>query len=88
MHFHENAHILCKLDENARILLKMHKTKFSEIGLASSKGISSKDPIRGTCSQSNPGGRALQFVRTSHKQLNHGFPKSWLILPSQIRQEN
>ena len=43
--FTENACILCKLDENARILLKMHKTKFSEIGLASSKGISSKDPI-------------------------------------------
>ena len=41
----ENARILCKLDENARILLKMHKTKFSEIELASSKGISSKDPI-------------------------------------------
>ena len=56
MHFTENVHILCKLDENVRILLKMcafyanemkmHKTKFSEIGLASSKGISSKDPIR------------------------------------------
>ena len=32
--------------ENACIFMKMHKTKFSEIGPASSKGISSKDPIR------------------------------------------
>ena len=33
MHFHENSP-------------KMYKTKFSEIGLTSSKGLFSKDPIR------------------------------------------
>ena len=47
-HFTGNVSILCKLDENARIFMKMHKTKFSEIGLTSSKGISSKDPMKPT----------------------------------------
>ena len=46
MHFHENVRILCKLDENMCNFVKMHKTKFSEIGFASSKGSSSKDPIK------------------------------------------
>ena len=35
MHFHINVHIFTG---NARIFMKMHKTKFSGIGLASSKG--------------------------------------------------
>ena len=38
----ENARILCKLDENVRISTKMRafsKNKFSDIGLASSKGL-------------------------------------------------
>ena len=40
VHFHENACIfLVKMQGNARIFMKMHKTKFSELGLASSKGL-------------------------------------------------
>ena len=60
VHFQENVHIFLHFQENARIFLHFHgnarifrkmraeiaKNKFSEIALASSKGISSKDPIR------------------------------------------
>ena len=44
--FTENAHIFMDLYENVCIFMKMHKNKFSEIGLASSKGLFTKDPMK------------------------------------------
>ena len=60
---HENAHISVKMHGNARIFtemhvfsLKMHKTNFSEIGLASSKGLFFERP-------NQPIRLSLTFVR-------------------------